>query len=42
MTQYLRWWRDLSKPDKERIKQQHGIKVVTFEFICEVYRNKLK
>ena len=38
----LKYWRDLPKSEKERLKSEHNIKVVTFEFICKMYLFKLK
>lgn len=37
MKEQLKYWRDLTKQQKATIKAEHNIKIVTFEFICEIY-----
>lgn len=37
MTNELRYWRNLSKEQKEQIKKDHNIKVVTYDFIQKLY-----
>jgi lysine/ornithine N-monooxygenase len=34
---YLKYWRDLSKQEKQALKTKHNIKVVSFEFIEIIY-----
>lgn len=41
MRPQLRYWRDLPKDQRQQLKDKHGVKVVTFEFICKCYENKL-
>lgn len=41
MTNQLRYWRDLSKEEKELIKDKHNIKVVTYDFIETIYLESL-
>ena len=41
MTKQLRYWRDLPQQKRNELKTQHAIKVVTFEFICRLFENKL-
>ena len=33
----LKFWRDLPIQEKERLKSENNIKVVTFEFICKIF-----
>lgn len=40
MKEQLRYWRDLSKEERQQLKDKHGVKVVTFEFILKCYENK--
>lgn len=40
MKPQLRFWRDLKPDQRQQLKDKHGVKVVTFEFICMVYENK--
>lgn len=40
MREQLRFWRDLPPQIKQQLKQQHGVTVVTFEFIKKVFENK--
>ena len=37
----LRLWRDLPKSEKERLKSEHNVKVVTFEFICKIFEKSV-
>lgn len=37
MTDILRWWRDLSKDQKQQFKKEHNVKVVTYQFIKKLY-----
>jgi len=34
----LRYWRDLPKPEKQRLMKLHNIKSITFEQICMIYK----
>lgn len=42
MRKELKYWRDLSKQEKSRLKLEHNIKVVTFEFIKSIYKEPEK
>ena len=37
MRPQLKYWRDLPLQEKQRFKDEHNIKVVTFEFICKIF-----
>ena len=37
----LRFWRDLPIHEKERLKSEHNVKVVTFEFICKIFEKSI-
>jgi hypothetical protein len=37
MKEQLKYWRDLSKKEKQTIMQQHNIKKITFEQIRMIY-----
>lgn len=41
MRHQLRFWRDLPVQEKERLKSEHNIKVVTFEFICKIFEKSI-
>jgi len=41
MRPQLKYWRDLTKQKKAELKKKHGVKVVSFEFICRMFENKL-
>jgi len=36
----LKYWRDLTPQQKAELKIKHGVKVVTFGFICIIFENK--
>jgi len=38
----LKYWRGLTNQQKAELKNKHGVKVVTFEFICRMFENKTK
>lgn len=38
----LKYWRDLSKQEKQAIMDEHNVKVVTFEWIEKIYKLKNK
>jgi len=40
MKEQLKHWRDLTKQHKYELKAKHGVKVVSFEFICRMFENK--
>jgi len=40
MNQPLKWWRDLPKDEKKNIMDSNKIKVMTFEKIEQLYKNK--
>lgn len=40
MRSELKYWRDLSKDEKSRLKSEHNIKVVTFQFIKLIYESR--
>jgi len=40
MKQPLIWWRDLPKDEKKKIMDSNKIKVMTFEKIEQLYKNK--
>lgn len=42
MTEILRYWRDLSKEQKQEIKSKYGIKVMTYKDIKNIYNEKHK
>lgn len=37
----LRFWRDLPIQEKELLKSEHNVKVVTFEFICKIFEKSI-
>lgn len=37
MTDILRFWRNKSSAEKEQIKKDYNIKVITYKFIQEIY-----
>lgn len=37
MTEILRYWRDLSKEEKQSIMKSKNIKAITFEQIKDIY-----
>ena len=37
----LKFWRDLPLNEKQRLKVEHNIKVVTFEFICKIFEKSV-
>lgn len=41
MREYLIWWKKLELSEKERIKSEHGIKTVSFDFIKKAYNELL-
>ena len=41
MRSQLRFWRDLPIQEKERLKSEHNVKVVTFEFICKIFEKSV-
>ena len=41
MRHQLRFWRDLPIQEKERLKSEHNVKVVTFEFICKIFEKSI-
>ena len=41
MRHQLRFWRDLPIQEKERLKSENNIKVVTFEFICKIFEKSI-
>ena len=41
MRPQLRFWRDLPIQEKERLKSEHNIKVVTFKFICKIFEKSI-
>ena len=41
MRPQLRFWRDLTVQEKERIKSENIVKVVTFEFICKIFEKSV-
>lgn len=40
MINILRFWRNKSIAEKEQIKKDHNIKVITYKFIQELYLEK--
>lgn len=40
MRKFLLWWRELPQSNKDSLKSQHKITVVTFDFICKMYNIK--
>lgn len=42
MTEILRYWRDLSKDQKAEIRSKHGIPVMTYQKIKELYNENKK
>jgi len=40
MREILMFWRNLTKQQKAELKKKHGVKVVSFEFICRMFENK--
>ena len=41
MRPQLRFWRDLPVQEKERLKSENNIKVVTFKFICKIFEKSV-
>ena len=41
MRHQLRFWRDLPLKEKERLKSENNIKVVTFEFIRKIFEKSI-
>lgn len=41
MIKELKFWRDLPLKEKERIKSEHNVKVVTFKFICKIFEKSV-
>ena len=39
MRHELKYWRDLSKEEKSRLKSEHNIQTVTYEFIQNIYKS---
>ena len=37
----LKFWRDLPLQEKQRLKAEHNIKVVTFDFICKIFEKSV-
>jgi len=37
----LKYWRDLPKSEKELLKAEYKVKVVTFEFICKIFEKSV-
>jgi len=42
MKEQLKYWRDLTPQQRAELKAKHGVKVVSFEFICRMFENKTK